>query len=73
MPISSRAMKWIRESCDNLGCTRMGIEASGKSKCIGYHCAFCGEPCSSVGHNCEPRKTEIITIVDEEETLELKE
>lgn len=24
--------------------------------CLGWHCAFCDQPCSSQGHDCEQRR-----------------
>jgi hypothetical protein len=35
------------EECDSITCTRLN------GKCIGWHCPYCTEPCSSQGHDCE--------------------
>lgn len=38
-----------RADCDDPRCTRLG------GRCVGFHCAHCGEPCSSQGHHRCPQ------------------
>ncbi len=37
------------EGCQDPRCSRIG------GQCVGYHCPYCGEPCSMMGHQCEAR------------------
>lgn len=40
-------------------CTVMGYP-DGSVKCVGYHCPYCGEACSSQGHECKEKGRAII-------------
>lgn len=47
-----------KEDCTSPVCTRRTWrDEDGKLQwdpnCIGYHCPYCDEPCSSQGHKCE--------------------
>jgi hypothetical protein len=44
-----------KEGCRNVTCTRMDVTDS-TSACYGWHCAYCDEPCSSMGHGCDAAK-----------------
>lgn len=43
-----------KDGCDSPFCTRMVRQiAEGEwelGPCMGYHCPYCGEPCSMMGH-----------------------
>jgi hypothetical protein len=49
MTLTSAELDEIIEHCTNPSCSRVG------DRCVGYHCAYCGEPCSSMGHDCDAR------------------
>lgn len=38
--------------CTDVRCTRIN------GRCVGMHCARCGEPCSSQGHACKEARDE---------------
>lgn len=39
-----------KEGCTDVRCTRYNDE------CVGWHCPYCDEPCSSQGHDCPERQ-----------------
>lgn len=46
-----------KEGCEDVRCTRAGFTwlddgSVELGACIGYHCSYCDEPCSSQGHRC---------------------
>lgn len=41
-----------KEDCQS-GLCRSMLDGNGGWKCIGWHCAYCDEPCGSQGHRCE--------------------
>lgn len=47
-----------KEGCEDARCTRRGITRNDDGsfdigECIGWHCSYCDEPCSSQGHRCD--------------------
>lgn len=48
-----------KPDCMDPRCTRMIYreEPHVRPGCIGYHCAYCDEPCSSQGHRCDASQT----------------
>jgi hypothetical protein len=43
-----------KAGCDSPRCTRMFYpDGSASEDCIGWHCVYCDEPCSSQGHKCD--------------------
>ena len=50
-----------KPDCQHPLCTRMilhnddGTYAMGE--CMGWHCSYCDEPCSSQGHRCDAAET----------------
>lgn len=47
-----------KEGCEDACCTRRGHfqREDGTwymGECIGWHCSYCDEPCSSQGHRCD--------------------
>lgn len=52
-----------RRECTSLSCTRRGFAVSEDGRtilsigeCMGYHCSYCGKPCSMMGHYDCPAK-----------------
>lgn len=41
-----------KEGCQSMRCTVMP-DGEGGWYCVGYHCSYCDEPCSSQGHGCD--------------------
>lgn len=41
-----------KEGCQS-GLCRSMPDGEGGYRCIGYHCSYCDEPCSSQGHGCD--------------------
>jgi hypothetical protein len=75
MRLSEQEFKEIVDNCVNPGCTRIGwgsvIDPDDigtlKGTCVGYHCPFCGEPCSYYGHpNCD-KEEEVTKVMNPEE------
>jgi hypothetical protein len=65
-----------KEGCDNPRCTRAhypdesGYLVADMSRCVGYHCVYCGEPCGSQGHKCPASEAilgEARRLIEEEE------
>ena len=53
-----------KKDCRDIRCTRRDVQAFARgeaSECIGWHCAYCDQPCSSQGHNCDAARA----ILDE--------
>lgn len=52
-----------KTDCTYMGCTRRGCRERADGTwdlgvCMGWHCALCDAPCSSMGHDC-PRKGDV--------------
>lgn len=47
--LTAEEMDAIRAECPSWNCKTIGRAGH----CIGYHCSYCGEPCSMMGHDCE--------------------
>lgn len=41
-----------KEGCQDGAC-RCERDDDGGWRCIGWHCSYCDEPCSSQGHRCD--------------------
>lgn len=41
-----------KAGCQSALCTHMFVDGVMAESCIGYHCSYCDEPCSSQGHRC---------------------
>ena len=39
-----------KEGCRDVRCTRIGIGPA--SRCVGWHCPYCDEAVSMMGHDC---------------------
>jgi len=43
-----------KRGCTSMICTRRFFRTDGTfGDCIGWHCSYCDEPCSSQGHRCD--------------------
>ena len=44
-----------KPDCRDVRCTRMVYKDAPHVRpgCMGFHCAYCDEPCSSQGHRCD--------------------
>lgn len=45
-----------KEGCESMVC-RVMPQDDGTYLCMGWHCAYCDEPCSSQGHGCDAAET----------------
>lgn len=48
-----------KKGCTSATCTRLNVRAflAGEEEaCFGWHCSYCDEPCSSMGHGCDAAK-----------------
>jgi hypothetical protein len=41
-----------KEGCQSMVCRAMP-DGDGGYVCVGWHCSYCDEPCSSQGHRCD--------------------
>lgn len=43
-----------KEGCADVRCTRWFVDGVPDwTRCMGYHCSYCDQPCSSQGHRCD--------------------
>jgi hypothetical protein len=49
-----------KPDCQDVRCRRV----PGEPGCMGWHCSYCDEPCSSQGHGCDAALTLIAAASD---------
>lgn len=73
-PLTREEIDAFVASCESWACTRMGStqrRADGswdKGRCVGYHCPYCGESCSMMGHDCVRGERVRASLADERST-----